>query len=349
MTIFFKYPLFFVSVLWDFITRVRNFLYDKKLFRVHTFLSVQTVVVGNLTVGGTGKTPHVCYLLERLAYLKDVGVLSRGYNRKTRGFIALQDIQPSVETVGDEMIQYFYWTQAQKITPYLYVGENRPEAIRKILQRPYRPIILLLDDGFQHRALQANLYILLSDFHRLFTDDFLMPYGNLRESPCQAKRAHIVLITKTPFFISEDKKQEICQKVAKYTAAPVFFTALEYGELQPIFGDWQTTCLPKTIGLLTSIANAESLTSYLIEKQVNIIEHFRFPDHYYFKKQDIQNLLRFYQQNSAPILCTFKDAVKLFSFTELSSVPIAYIPVKVVFLGHEIKFWETFYKYIYIK
>jgi len=328
------------SILYRCITAIRNFCYDKGIFSSRHFLNIRTIVVGNLTVGGTGKTPHVLFVMNKLSAKYSIGILSRGYGRATKGFQVMTSANASPEKFGDEMMMYYHSFIQKGLPLRLYVGENRVKAIEKIMQLTNPPEVLLLDDGFQHRALKADKYILLTDYHRLFTDDELLPAGRLRESPLQASRADIVIVSKTPHYITENQKNIIKNKISRYSQAPVFFTTLQYGKVVPLFQNKPFDHLSNII-LLTSIAFTKPLKDYFDEKNIKITKHFNFPDHYHFTANDINNIINFYFSCQFPVICTFKDAVKLSSFAELSQIQIGYVPIHIVFCEKEYEFWQV--------
>ncbi|MDG1160530.1 MAG: tetraacyldisaccharide 4'-kinase, partial [Flavobacteriaceae bacterium] len=182
---FFLYPF---SLLYDLVTRIRNLFYDLGFFKSKTF-SIPIIAVGNLSVGGTGKTPQIEYLIKVLQNNYKIAVLSRGYKRKTKGFILIDGTHTS-EDVGDEPLQFF--KKFPKVC--VAVDENRVNGIRELQQKQSIDVVLL-DDAYQHRKVKADCYILLTKFDDLYTDDFVLPTGNLRENKGGAKRAHIIIVT----------------------------------------------------------------------------------------------------------------------------------------------------------
>ena len=222
---FFRYLLFPFSLIYYFLTQFRNWLFEKGIFKSFSFDRV-VISVGNLTVGGTGKTPMTEYLTEMLQEDYNLAFLSRGYKRKTRGF-RIAEATDDATTIGDE--PYEYYRKFNKIST-VAVGEDRALSIPKILLKHPEVEVILLDDGFQHRSVKPDINILLTDYGRLFYKDWLLPTGNLREARVNALRAEMVVVTKCPEDIGQDERQEISSRVRKYTrtSAPVFFSKIKY-------------------------------------------------------------------------------------------------------------------------
>jgi tetraacyldisaccharide 4'-kinase len=348
-----KYLLFPFAILYDLITQIRNYFYDKNYF--HSVQpSVFTVSVGNITVGGTGKTPHIEYLIRYfLDKNKDVesyklATLSRGYGRKTKGFI-LANNQTTASEIGDEPMQ-FYQKFAQnnqdnheKVN--IVVCEKRVLGAQKILELFPSTKTILLDDAFQHRAIKPHFSILLSDYNRPFYEDFLLPMGRIRENRKGAKRANVVLVSKSPLDLSQEEKQSIRIKIHNYTKSPVFFTSFEYDKPINLLNNEELN-LDKnqnySFGILTGIANYKPFQKYIETKFADFGEiesQKHFADHYDYTEKDIEFLKESNYQDSKIIwFTTEKDAVKLrpllelFSPKEQNRISIFYIPIKVVFL-----------------
>ena len=218
-----RFLLFPIAVIYDIVTRVRNFLFDVELLKSKPY-DIPVIAVGNLSVGGTGKTPQIEYLIELLKNDYKIAVLSRGYKRKTKGFIILNDYH-TAKDVGDEPLQFF--KKFPQIT--VAVDADRVNGINKILEID-KPDVVLLDDAYQHRKVKAGFYILLTKYSELFIDDFLLPTGNLRESSIGVKRTDCIIVTKCPMNMSMADKQKIKSKVNKISNQPVFFTSINYDE-----------------------------------------------------------------------------------------------------------------------
>ena len=278
------YPL---SLIYGFITAVRNFLYDADILK-STSLPVPVICVGNITVGGTGKTPHTEYLVDLLEKNFKVATLSRGYKRKTKDF-RIASISATVSEIGDEPLQIF-----RKFPDTLVaVDRNRVSGVWRILHHRPGTQVIILDDGFQHRSITPGLSILLTDFDRPFMHDHMLPYGNLREDKSNMRRADIILITKCPENLSPIQRRLIVKSIAKAPYQNLYFTTLSYGAPLPVFGEKNgmessldlSKCTGSGIVLLTGIANPKPLREYL-EKFFGEIKELAFPDHYAYKDKD---------------------------------------------------------------
>lgn len=319
-----------LSFLYQCITDVRNYIYDKKIRKSFRF-NLPVINVGNLTVGGTGKTPHVEYLL-RLCLNKNIKIstLSRGYGRKTKGFI-LADDTATAEKIGDEPLQ-FYHKFKDKIV--VSVGEERTLAIPYLLYEKPDIQAIILDDAFQHRPVDPSFNILLTDYNRLFYKDFTFPAGRLRESRKGAKRADIVIVTKCNDSISVEEKTQITQHIHQYTKEnlAVFFTNFKYDTPQNINNDKFDS--QKNTILVSGIAQPKTFEEYA-EKYFLIDKHFIFPDHHFYKDKDIELINDYLKKNpDSQILTTEKDFTKLSILQEKlnTTQKIFYLPIQVNFL-----------------
>lgn len=297
--------LFPFGFLYGVITAIRNLLFDYGIKDVF-WIPGKSICVGNLSVGGTGKTPHIAYLAELLQDEFKVQILSRGYGRTTKGFFLLNENSTS-KTVGDEPL--FYYQNFKKST--VAVCESRKQGIQT-LQSLEKSDVILLDDAFQHRAVKAGLNIILTDYNSPYYNDLMLPAGNLREWQVGRKRADLVLVSKSPTLISQEEKSKIIQKL-KFNPENVFFTHIIYADLKP-FGKsliWNKNQY-KTILLITGIANPTPLMQHL--SQDHRVELISFPDHYDFTLEDIQKIHKkfdtFADENKV-IVTTEKDFVRL--------------------------------------
>jgi tetraacyldisaccharide 4'-kinase len=328
---------FLYGILMDF----RNHLYDigyKRSFRFQTHL----INVGNLTVGGTGKTPHIEYLIRLLKDKYPLTTLSRGYGRRTSGFILAHE-GIAVKDLGDEPSQ-FYQKFYKEIN--VAVGEERALAIPCILFEVPATEVILLDDAFQHRAVVPDVNILLSDYYRPFYEDLPLPSGRLRERRRGAERADIIIVSKCPHSISEDEMQVMKSRIFKYSrpGIPVFFTGLEYGTPLPVF---ENTLFRFTnnIFLFSGIAQMQSLNAYLF-KNFNVLGYKKFNDHHDYKPEDIQKILKEFNAfaiHNKCLITTEKDMVKLRQphlGILLKDIPIFYLPIRVCFLNGKQQFDE---------
>jgi tetraacyldisaccharide 4'-kinase len=320
--------LFPFAVLYNLVTSLRNRFYDQGL-RPSVKFELPVIGVGNLTVGGTGKTPLIEYLIRLLARTYQVATLSRGYGRNTKGF-RMAELTDSAATIGDEPFQFHVkFGDRVKVT----VGEERALAIANILQLAPRTEVILLDDAFQHRRVTPSLNILLTDYHRPFYEDFLLPAGRLRESRSGADRADIVIVTKCPKDITDEQMIDIEKSVREFVEKPVFFTRIRYGNPTP-FGRANQR-IGDQIALLSGISNPRPLEHH-VAKNFKLKTHFNYSDHHPYRAADLERLLRFVEQNpGASILTTEKDKVKL-TAPEFESfirqLPIFYLPIEVEFL-----------------
>lgn len=336
---FWQILLFPFTILYTQITNFRNFLYKKKYKKSIRF-EVMTINVGNLTVGGTGKTPHIEYLVRLLRDKYELATLSRGYGRKTKGFI-LADESSNAEKIGDEPYQFFLKFSEEVA---ILVGEERILAVPYLLSEKPETQVILLDDAFQHRPINPHLNILLTDYKRLFYKDFPFPSGMLRESRRGANRADIVIVSKCPENLLAGNKQEIRQRIGKYTQEniPVFFTGIKYSKtLKSIYKDDRELLVSDqketNVVLFSGIAQVDLLKEW-VEKTFILTKYFPFLDHHSYKKEDIEKIVQFFEQIESQrkiILCTEKDYVKLKTpeFEEIfAQYDFFYIPIEIYFL-----------------
>jgi len=325
----FRLLLFPFTLLYSAITGIRNFLYDHKIFSA-THFDLPVINVGNLRVGGTGKTPQIEYLIRLLQKDEKIAVVSRGYKRKTKGFlVADKNVTPAL--IGDEPYQMY-----KKFKDIIVaVGEDRVPAVRKVLDK-FSPSVVLLDDAFQHRKIQAGFNILLSPYHQPFYQDFVLPAGNLREARNNAKRADIVVVSKSPAELTEADKTTIKQQIRKYTQAPVFFSCIQYDDM--IFNDKNKIPLEHLrtfeILLVTGIANPKPLFAFLSKKNINF-ESLKFGDHHNFSKTDVQLIndkLKQLKGEQKIILTTEKDYVRL---KPLLDKDLYYLPIQTKIMEEE--------------
>ncbi|MEE1884921.1 tetraacyldisaccharide 4'-kinase [Pedobacter flavus] len=335
-----RYLLFPLTIIYAIITWFRNKLYDFNILSSKKF-DLPIICVGNLMVGGTGKTPFTEYLVQ-LFSSKKVAILSRGYGRKTKGFI-LATNNSNAEQIGDEPMQYF--TKFKAVT--VAVCEDRVVGIDH-LKKDHD--LIILDDAFQHRAVNAGLKIVLFDFQSLLKPQFPFPTGNMRENWSGYKRADLIVITKIP----ENTSQEITNKlIQKFPGKDVFLSKLTYGNLYH-HQSGETLSLdhvkPNVI-LLSGIAKPESLVNYLSQNS-NLIKHFDYPDHYEFKENDFNEIYQFYEsinKENVIVVTTEKDLqrIKSSKFSEiLIHLPIYFLPISIEFLKDQEVFNQKVIKYV---
>ncbi|HEX8659556.1 MAG TPA: tetraacyldisaccharide 4'-kinase [Hymenobacter sp.] len=324
----------------------RNWLYDIGWKRAATF-AVPLINVGNLRVGGTGKTPHVAWLVEELLRQGHrPAVLSRGYGRRTRG-PRLAGPTDSAATVGDEPWQYFQQFSAQQVP--VAVAEDRRLGAALLLHAHPALTVIVLDDAYQHRAVQPTLNVLLTEWARPFYQDQVLPAGRLRESRRGARRADVVIVTKCPPGLSLAAQAAVAQRIRRYSqpTAPILFSAYEYAPPRALTeaapGPDIALAAPPAGGpapgpalLLTGIAQPGPLREYLVSQGYVIQHHAAFPDHYAFQPADLA-ALRARWQPGWPIFTTEKDATRLQApelRAEWNRLPFYTIPVWVAFLNN---------------
>ena len=292
--------LFPVSLIYGMVVRFRNYCYDKDIFKSTSF-STPIICVGNLSVGGTGKTPMIEFLVTLLKKEFKVAVLSRGYRRKSQGFI-LADSKTSVEAIGDEPFQIY--KKFPEIT--VAVDADRRNGILT-LEEKKEPDLILLDDAFQHRKVKPNFTILLTAYFNLYTDDQYLPTGSLRDDRAQATRADVIIVTKCPTDISEGDMKSIKDKLAPKSHQSLLFSHLSYSpKLKGLKGNIDLAGIQhKEISLVTGIANPEPLLVYL-KKEGVVFNHLRYNDHHFFTEKELSQL-----RKKECILTTEKDYVRL--------------------------------------
>ncbi len=313
------------SFLYGLVTLVRNFFYEKGIFKSVTY-DFPVIGVGNLSVGGTGKTPMIEYLLRLLMKNYSVATLSRGYGRKTRGFYLLNQNDEALQ-VGDEPLQF----KTKFPDAQVAVDEDRQRGISK-LRSLHAPHVVLLDDAFQHRKVKAGLYILLTSYGDIYTRDLVLPAGNLRETAAGAGRAKIIVVTKCPKTLSSEEQLKITRQLNIKSDQSLFFCFIEYSNLlYNINGEISLEEIKNTrVALVTGIANPEPLKEYLKNKGV-VYDHLDFPDHHNFSSKELSSI------SEAPlILTTEKDYMRL---KDLISHPaIYYLPIKLDFINNPKEF-----------
>ncbi len=317
-------------MLYDLVTRLRNRFFDLGLLK-SVSSPTPSIVVGNLSVGGTGKTPMVEFLIRILRKERKIAVLSRGYGRKTKGFLQASPMV-SPDEIGDEPFQ-IYQKFGDEIA--VFVGEDREAALDQIAANHNSPDLVILDDAFQHRYVTGKLNILLTTYQRPFYSDFLLPMGRLRETRDGAKRADIIIVTKCPQELStaERNTMERSLKAHCLRNTLVIFSSISYGEPCPLIGI--SIFSPKVI-LLTGLANDRPLVEYVREKY-ELLEVMSYPDHHNYVRADFDKMRAIVKQHASQnpvVLTTEKDAVKVKSYAPkgfLEEIPIFVLPIEVSF------------------
>ena len=332
-----KILLFPLAVLYGLAVGIRNGLYKIGLLRGVSF-ALPVISVGNLSVGGTGKTPHTEYLIRLLHNHLKLAVLSRGYGRKSSGYIEVSSFQDA-DLVGDEPLQY----KRKYPDVTIAVAESRSLAIPLVL-RSYPDIqVIILDDGFQHREVVPGLNLLLTEYSRLFTRDWLLPVGRLREWPSASERANMILVTKCPLVLTSEEKITIRNEVRQNENQQVFFSRYVYGNPYRMYGGSDRLELNANLDVLlvVAIAGTEYLLEY-VDTQCGEVRLLEYHDHHQFSNFDIGNIELYYKNMNADkqriILTTEKDAVRLDLHRDLLqrlALPIYILPVAVQFLEDE--------------
>lgn len=330
------YPL---SFLYSGITGLRNILYDLDIRKSVKF-EANVISVGNMEVGGTGKTPMIAYLIDLFKANYNVATLSRGYKRKSKGFRIITD-NDDASTAGDEPYQ-FYCKYKQEIT--VAVSKERETAIPFILAENPETDIILLDDAYQYRTVRPSLSILLTRYDRLFYEDRVMPSGRLRERKNNINRADIVVVTKCIRGMNELEMEEIEKNIRKFSFnGSIFFTTIKYGKPIPIF---HSTTFTPNILLVSGIAHPETLEEY-IENTYNLLGHIQYEDHHFYTDDDIDHIHDIYKGHSAKndisVIITEKDAAKWKSEKIKKLVefmPVFYLPIEPEFLKKEKEFQD---------
>ena len=340
-----------MSLLFGLVTLMRNRLYDLNFLKERRF-DTHTIGVGNLSVGGAGKTPLVEYLirlLEKQSYT--VATISRGYKRKTKGFIIAND-DSTANDIGDEPLLY-----KQKYKVQVAVDANRVNGIEKLMALGNEaPKVILLDDAFQHRAVRCGLTILVSDYSNLYFNDHLLPYGRLRESTDGASRADVIIISKTPERTSAVEMRTIVKDIHPLAHQKVFFSYLSYGDLYAIDQankklDTLNELFQYRVICFTGIANASPMINYLKE-YAGEVKHLPFDDHHEFVMNDLIDIEKYYQSingGNKILVTTEKDLMRLkdkaiWDFAR--SLNIYILPIEISFKDKEEEFNQTILNYV---
>jgi len=330
--------LFPFALLFYLITWIRNALYDRQIKQTVSF-DANVIVIGNLAIGGTGKTPMVDYLIN---YFNNLGVqpatLSRGYGRKTYGF-KLADYNDTATTIGDEPYMYHYKYRGE--VP-VAVCSDREMAIPELLGSRPDTEVILMDDAMQHRRVKPSVTVMLTSFGNIFTNDFVLPSGRLRESRNGAGRAQIIVVTKCPESLSDADMVKIKEHISQYSKAKVFFSTVIYEPLKPIF-DEEIPLKSKVLGI-SGLANAKPFEDYL-KKNYSVKLTYNYRDHYHYKGTDIRDIIR-ELDDATSLITTEKDMVKLQAFPELKPFSCYYLPIRMKFLKNESLFLSELNSYL---
>jgi tetraacyldisaccharide 4'-kinase len=328
-----KILLFPFSLVYGFFSMLNNLFYDFGILASIKF-TLPTINIGNLTVGGTGKTPHIEYLINILNPFINLAVLSRGYMRKTRGFRMVKS-NDNVQSVGDEPLLF------KKKYPELsvFVSENRVEGVSQLVMEKPEIQTVLLDDAFQHRAINPALNILLTEYEYPFFDDFYLPTGRLREWKSGYKRSDIIIVSKCPQNISEKDRTEFVKKLKLTPKQKVFFSYYKYFNPYYLYDTDRRIKLNSDISvlLISALASTSYLNTYL-ENTVGDFHSIEFTDHHVFSFDEMEHFKKIYDSldtKNKIILTTEKDAMRLNEHREYilkNNLPVFVLPVAVDFL-----------------
>ncbi|MCC9071621.1 tetraacyldisaccharide 4'-kinase [Flavobacterium sp. F-65] len=327
--------LFPFAVLYGIITSIRNFLFDKGVLKSTSF-DIPIIAVGNLSVGGTGKTPQIEYLIRLLSNKYQVATLSRGYKRQSEGFV-LADETSNAVILGDEPFQFFQKFKNIQVA----VDANRTNGIQQLLSQPQKPEIILLDDAFQHRKVKAGFYILLTSYGDLYADDWMLPTGNLRESRGGAKRANIIIVTKCPASLEESEQENIRRKLKLEASQQLYFTYIDYDDC--VYSQTEKIAIEEIKNeqklILAGIAKPAPFFKFL---KSNDDECLTFPDHHHFTEADITTIAN--KAKEYKIITTEKDYVRL---KDTNIAPqLYYLPIKSSFINYQNNFDTTILNYV---
>lgn len=328
-----KIALLPLSMLYGIGVGIRNFLFNIRILKSEEF-SIPVICVGNITVGGTGKTPHTELLLSELQSDFRVACLSRGYKRKTSGFV-LANEKSTARDIGDEPMQI----KRKFPNVIVAVDEKRARGIHKLLTLPQRPEVIILDDAFQHRYVKAGKNIVLIDYNRPVFKDCLLPMGRLRETPDALKRADYLIVSKCPADLPPIERRLLAKHLRVKPYQQLFLTTMEYGGIKSLTPGQKTPTPGKDSAILcfTGIACPDPYFQHLRKYTRNITE-IRFPDHYNFIDSDFRNILDTFNDIYNPekyIFTTEKDVARLLacSLPEELKKHIYYIPIEPEFLS----------------
>ncbi len=327
-----KFLLFPFAWLYGGIIYLRHWLYNINFFKSTKF-NLPIISIGNLSVGGTGKSPMIIYLTSILQHQYKVALISRGYKRVTKGFVIANENSTALQ-IGDEPLLFNTILQNKVIVA---VGENRVQAVQSLLQQKPTTQIVLLDDAMQHRAIVPSFSIMLTECSSLYCNDNLLPVGNLRDVKQRATSANVIIVSKCSINMQQNERKKIIQLLPKWK--PVFFTNIVYNDLFHFFTNDKLQLQNNTsILLVTGIAKPIYIENYLTTFSTSISK-IQYPDHYAFTQNDLINIEKKWQQlqnKNAIIIITQKDAMRLLPFkNDVKHLPIYILPITISFLFNE--------------
>jgi tetraacyldisaccharide 4'-kinase len=327
--------LFPFAILYGFITSVRNFLFNTGFLKSYSF-DLPVIAVGNLSVGGTGKTPQIEYLIRLLSDKYKVATLSRGYKRQSEGFVLANSTSDALQ-LGDEPFQFYQKFKNIQVA----VDANRKNGIEQLLSNSNPPEVILLDDAFQHRKVKAGFYIMLTSYGDLYCNDFMLPTGNLRESRNGVQRANVVIVTKCPSSLSIVEQDNIKKQLHLSSNQSLFFTFIDYDDV--VYSEKETLKVQeiKSISkvLLAGIAKPESFFAHLKQEDDECLT---FPDHHHFSESELLEIKK--KAKNKIIVTTEKDYVRLKG--SILSEQLYFLPIKSSFLSDGDNFDKTILSYV---
>jgi tetraacyldisaccharide 4'-kinase len=330
----FRFLLLPFSFLYGLIIWMRNWMFDKNILKSASF-NFPIICIGNIALGGTGKTPMTELVLELLEHKYETATLSRGYKRKTKGF-AIANSQSTAIEIGDEPMLFHHKFPNSTVA----VGEERIVAIPQLLHEKPTTEVIILDDAFQHRSVIAGLNIVLTEYNNLYTRDFMFPTGDLRDIKPSVRRADIIIVTKCDSELTVNEKNRVLKELKPLSHQKVFFTEIVYGTPYHLFDKTETTSIDSSsdILLICGIANPKPLKEHL-NKNVKSYDMLGYRDHHIFSSVDLGDIKKHFEKLRSErkiIITTEKDAVRLEKFkSELFNYPIYALPIKTRFLFND--------------
>ena len=319
-----------IALIYGFFVKLRHLLFNIGLLKSETY-KIPIIGVGNLVLGGSGKTPHVEHLVRMLSDEFKIAILSRGYGRKSRGYVKA-DQYSKYEDIGDEPMQYYRKFQSNVVVA---VDGNRRRGISNLLEDRNLHDVILMDDSFQHRYVKPGISILLTDVQKLYKQDYLLPVGKLRDTASEAKRADIIIVTKTNNVLSPITRRNIEAILKPEPHQKLYFSCIKYGNFTPLI-EVNKGMIPKTINtilLFTGIANPYPLQEYVRDKCSELVA-MDFPDHHNYRKADILAIRDKFNNlftRKKIIITTEKDAMRLINspyLSGLNNLPVFYLPIE---------------------
>jgi len=336
-----RYLLFPFSILLDAVTRLRNLLFDLKVKPSVSF-SIPVISIGNLAVGGTGKTPMAEYVIRLLhQHTKKTAMVSRGYGRATKG-LRIANTTDTPDTLGDEPFQV-YQKFKKEIT--VAVCEERAVAIPFVADQVEGLQCIVLDDAFQHRYVRPGFSVLLTDYKKPFYADWLMPVGRLRESTRGAKRADVVVVTKCPLHSTAKQKEEIRNRIKFFTDAPVYFAAIQEKSVHNFDDERVDPAQIRSVVLVSGLAQSDLFIQSMQEK-FTVAEVFDFRDHHHYTAKDVEKIEKAMHQHQAYVITSEKDFVKLNLLCQNNRDRFLYLPIEMVLLEDGAKFDDQLISFV---